>query len=299
MSDKKLPLVSVIITNYNYAQYVGEAIESVLNQTYKNLEIIIIDDGSTDDSDKVISVYVKKNKNIRYIKQKNQGVVYTRNKAIDLAQGEFLCFLDADDYFDKEYVEKTVTCAIKNKSDVVYTNFKMFGTGTETSNFHEYSLEELKNGNFIHISSLIRKSALSGVRFDDELAGETHEDWDLFLSLGVNGAIMTLCREVFLNYRIHDNSRNNMMKSDDERRKYASVYSYIIRKHINANQPGFDYLVGLMFADWYNEISSEKLRVEEQKRAIENELNAIKSSRKYKALMKIAKFKNILRMKRN
>ena len=95
MSDKKGPLVSVVITNYNYAQYVGEAIESVLNQTYKNLEIIVIDDGSTDDSLDEIDVYQSK---IRIVARENRGVVYTRNEGMSLAKGEFICFLDADDY---------------------------------------------------------------------------------------------------------------------------------------------------------------------------------------------------------
>lgn len=295
MSDKKLPLVSVIITNYNYAQYVGEAIESVSNQTYKNLEIIVIDDGSTDDSLDELGVYQSK---IRIVTRENRGIVYTRNEGIDLSKGEFICFLDADDYLDKDYIEKTVNCAMKNKSDVVYTNFKKFGVETEKSDFPEYNLEELKNHNYIHISSLVRKSALSDIRFDEELSGKSHEDWDFFLSLGSRDATMKLCKDVFLNYRIHNTGRNNMMTSDEERLKYTSVYSYIIKKHVRAGHRGFDYLIGPIFADWYELINSNKLKVEEQKKGVENELMAIKNSRTYKWLMKIARLKETLRAKR-
>ena len=283
MSDKKGPLVSVVITNYNYAQYVGEAIESVLNQTYKNLEIIVIDDGSTDDSLDEIDVYQSK---IRIVARENRGVVYTRNEGISLAKGEFICFLDADDYLDRDYIEKTVNCAIKNKSDVVYTNFKKVGAETEVSSFHEYNLEELKNGNFIHVSSLIRRSALSGVRFDEELSGKTHEDWDFFLSMGVGGARMTICKNTFLNYRIHNAGRNNTMTLGAERLRYMSIYSYIIRKHIKAGHSGFDYLIGPIFADWCHSIYNDKQKLEVQKDEIiqqrDGQIAEILNSKSYK-----------------
>lgn len=95
------PLVSVVIPAYNCANYIGEAIESVWQQTFIDYEIVIVNDGSKDDSDKVIKQYFSQEigAKINYVYQENQGVSVARNHGIELAQGEFIAFLDADDYF--------------------------------------------------------------------------------------------------------------------------------------------------------------------------------------------------------
>lgn len=99
----KSPKVSVIIPNYNYAKYVAKTIESVLSQTYQNLEIIVVDDGSKDDSLKVLETFRDK---IRVVRQKNQGVSRARNHGAAISNGEYLAFLDADDVWLPEKLEK-------------------------------------------------------------------------------------------------------------------------------------------------------------------------------------------------
>jgi glycosyltransferase involved in cell wall biosynthesis len=96
-------MVSVIITNYNYEQYVGRAIESALAQTYADLEIIVVDDGSSDNSDWVIQSYANSDSRVRYIRQANAGQSAATNRGILAAKGEYIAFLDADDiwYPDK------------------------------------------------------------------------------------------------------------------------------------------------------------------------------------------------------
>ena len=101
----KIPKVSVIIPTYNNAQYLNDAIASVLNQTYTNYEIIVIDDGSSDHTSEIVEKYQDK---ISYIYQENQGVSAARNKGISLAKGEFIAFLDADDLFMAHKLEKQV-----------------------------------------------------------------------------------------------------------------------------------------------------------------------------------------------
>ena len=91
------PLVSVLIANYNYAQYIGEAIESVLNQTYQNFEIVICDDGSTDNSLEVIRNYAQRDSRIKYIAKQNGGVASALNAAYSESKGEIISLLDADD----------------------------------------------------------------------------------------------------------------------------------------------------------------------------------------------------------
>lgn len=97
-------LISVIIPVYNYDRYLGEAIESVLNQTYKQLEVIVVDDGSTDRSGEVARSFA--DRGVRYCHQVHAGIGPARNKGVELAQGEFIAFLDADDRWPLEKIER-------------------------------------------------------------------------------------------------------------------------------------------------------------------------------------------------
>lgn len=101
---KETPLVSVIIPVYNYGRYLAEAIESVLNQTYQHLEIIVVDDGSTDQSSEVATSFA--DRGVRYCHQVHAGIGPARNKGVELARGEFLAFLDADDRWPLWKIER-------------------------------------------------------------------------------------------------------------------------------------------------------------------------------------------------
>src|SRR5687768_15327266 len=101
---KESPLVSVIIPVYNYDRYLAESIESVLSQTCKQLEVIVVDDGSTDQSGEVARSFAAKG--VRYCHQVHAGIGPTRNKGVELAQGDYLAFLDADDRWPQEKLER-------------------------------------------------------------------------------------------------------------------------------------------------------------------------------------------------
>ena len=101
---KESPLVSVIIPVYNYDRYLAEAIESALGQTYQHLEVIVVDDGSTDRSGEVARSFA--GRGVRYCHQVNAGIGPARNKGVELAQGEFFAFLDADDRWPEEKTER-------------------------------------------------------------------------------------------------------------------------------------------------------------------------------------------------
>jgi len=108
------PLVSVLIANYNYGMYIGEAIESVLNQTYQNFEIIICDDGSTDNSLEVVEHWAKLDKRVKYIAKENGGVASALNACYSLSEGQIICFLDADDIFVRNKIAVVVESFHKN-----------------------------------------------------------------------------------------------------------------------------------------------------------------------------------------
>jgi glycosyltransferase involved in cell wall biosynthesis len=100
---KETPLVSVIIPVYNYDRYLAEAIESVLNQTYRNREVIVVDDGSTDQSGEVARGFA--DRGVRYCAQIHAGIGPTRNKGVEVSQGDFIAFLDADDRWPEEKLQ--------------------------------------------------------------------------------------------------------------------------------------------------------------------------------------------------
>lgn len=125
-----IPLVSIIVPVYNSEQYIFNSINSILNQTYKNLEIIIINDGSTDRTDEILNEIALKDKRIVYVNQKNIGVSETRNKGIQLSKGEYITFMDSDDTVEAEYIEKLMEEILKNKFDIVtcgYTDISKYG----------------------------------------------------------------------------------------------------------------------------------------------------------------------------
>ena len=110
--------VSVIIPVYNVEKYLEECIQSVLKQTYKNLEIILVDDGSPDNCPKMCDEWAKKDSRIKVIHKQNGGASSSRNTGLDVMTGDFMCFIDSDDFIAKNYIEVLYNNLIETNSDV-------------------------------------------------------------------------------------------------------------------------------------------------------------------------------------
>ena len=142
------PLVSIIIPIYNTEKYLVECIDSVLNQTYKNLEIILVNDGSTDNSGIICAKYANKDNRIKVIHQINKGVSEARNTGLNIAKGDFINFIDSDDYIDldeieilvKNRVENGVVC---NGSIVLYKNRKIVKKSNKIYKLNKYNALKL------------------------------------------------------------------------------------------------------------------------------------------------------------
>ena len=118
-----MPLISIIIPIYNVEKYIAKAIESCINQTYKDIEIVCINDGSTDNSSNILNEYAQKDSRIKVIDKINEGVSVARNTGIEASQGEYLLFLDADDWYcDNQVIEKVYSKIQSDKFDVLYFN---------------------------------------------------------------------------------------------------------------------------------------------------------------------------------
>lgn len=227
--SKRKPLVSVVITNYNYGKYLRQAIESVIDQNYVNTEILLIDDGSTDGSNKIYSHFIKKIRVIEH--KKNQGIVATRNEALSKINGEYLCFLDADDILPRDYLTKLFTKMHKEKADIVYTDMQLFGERDEIVCLPEFSLNGIIEKNIVDMGALIRVESIIGKKFDAELDKLSHEDWDFFLGIALEGKKFVKSSDVKLNYRIHENSRNQLNDFCENSLRLLKVTSYVIEKY--------------------------------------------------------------------
>lgn len=121
--------VSIIVPIYNAEEYIRRCIDSLINQTYKNIEIILLNDGSTDNTDKIIKSY--KDKRINYIKKENTGIGNTRNLGILKSTGDYIMFIDSDDYIESNAVEVLVNKALSNNYDLVVCNYYLNTPSTE------------------------------------------------------------------------------------------------------------------------------------------------------------------------
>lgn len=118
------PLISVIVPVYNVEPYLRKCLDSIVNQTYKNLEIILVDDGSTDNSGIICDEYDEKDKRIKVVHQINQGVSIARNVGLDLCSGDYITFVDSDDWCELDYFEKVIqNINVYKNIDVIITNF--------------------------------------------------------------------------------------------------------------------------------------------------------------------------------
>lgn len=150
MVDEKQVMISVIIPVYNGEQLLNRCIQSVRQQTYDNFELLLINDGSTDNSLSICQSYAKKDKNIFVYSQKNQGVSAARNKGIELAKGKLICFIDADDWVDKTYLESLHSTYENENADLVISNSKaVLNKGTIKGAAFQDKYLQKRDDNFI------------------------------------------------------------------------------------------------------------------------------------------------------
>jgi glycosyltransferase involved in cell wall biosynthesis len=203
--------VSIVIPNYNQMHYLRSSIQSVLNQTYKNFEIVIIDDGSTDDSKSVISGFGDR---VRCIYQENKGLAGARNTGIHAARGELIGLLDADDEWMPSYLERMVSFANANPEAAVYycRAQAMDANGDPLPQIFggppvppDQLYHTLLRANFIIPSTILMiKSAITQAGlFDPDL--RSLEDWDLWLRLLPTHRIIGI-DDILVKYRIHGSS---------------------------------------------------------------------------------------------
>lgn len=199
--------VSIIIPNYNYSRYIGEAIESALRQSKPPLEIIVVDDGSSDDSVDKIKQYP-----VKLIEQKHEGVIAAKNIGCSIAKGSFILFLDADDILRKDALKEYLAAYEKDKEAAFYySDMNYFGTINGRYKSIRFNKKVLRELNYIHNSALLKREAFLMAGGYHLSMARGYEDWDLYLSFAEMGFRGVYIPKILLDYRQHnDNSRNQM-----------------------------------------------------------------------------------------
>lgn len=184
-----MPKISVIVPCYNQAQYMDEALQSVLGQTFQDWECIIVNDGSPDDTEEVAKRWLEKDPRFKYLKKENGGLSSARNAGIEMAQGEWIQFLDCDDYMDSEKLQKSITDS--ETFDVIITNFHMVSDGNVTPPFCDITKYEVNTDNIISRwdldfnipihCGLFNKSRIRDIKFNEQLKAK--EDWWFWIQL--------------------------------------------------------------------------------------------------------------------
>ena len=199
------PMVSIVIPCYNYGRFLGGAIESALQQTYSPFEIIVMDDGSTDNTPDVAGSF---GANVRYFRNPNQGVYATRQVSLSIIRGQYFLNLDADNQLHPEFVARSLKRLISIKDDrcaFVYTQRKYFGEAEGCSQFPSYDPVLLKVRNYIDMGSLLRTDIVRRFGFDP-VFNNGCGDYDFFLTLAKHGYYGVLLDEPLLIYRVHKSS---------------------------------------------------------------------------------------------
>lgn len=229
-------LVSIIIPCYKQGKYLPECIESIKSQTYKNWEIIIIDDGSPDETEIIFHKISSEIKNIRYIKKNNGGLSSARNAGLLICKGEYIQFLDADDLLEPNKIEFQINFLSNNiGTDIVYGNAKYFDDAESTKIYRSNlsidapnidwidrlalssgsTLNKIINGNLFPVcAAILRKKVFYRVGLFNE-ALSSHEDWEIWVRMALQNAIFNYKRRENTDalIRVHPNSLSQNKKN--------------------------------------------------------------------------------------
>lgn len=209
----KQPLISVIIPVYGVEKYIAQCLESVINQTYKNLEIIVVNDGTKDRSADIAKEYAAKDSRIKVYDFKNGGLSVARNRGLEIATGEYISYLDSDDWLDTKMYETLLEAAMKNDADMVKCGIIETNGVTEDkitfsdikiiNNEQNKAFENYFNGILWTVvwNGLYKKELAKKIKFPDNVVYEDNYSSGMFLYLAKKRVVMPFCGNYYrVNY---------------------------------------------------------------------------------------------------
>lgn len=246
-----MDLISIIIPIYNASKYIERCLKSIIEQTHKTIEIILVDDGSTDDSIDITKEFLKSDERIKIIQKKNSGVSDSRNLGIDNAQGEWICFVDSDDYIEKDYVETLYNHAIKTEVDIVFSGIRVINGSKVTLKTNNCGTEILENANIKDVmrslidnctledsnidlqvlgypfAKLLKKSIVKDIRFERQIS--IREDALFNMDILDNAHRILFIEYSGYNYIIHSNSAMEKFHSNYDKEIFIYLEKCKIR----------------------------------------------------------------------
>jgi len=244
--NKNEPLISVIIPLYNAEKYIAETIQSVINQTYTNWELLVVDDCSTDTSRDIVREYESKDNRIKLIESESNfgGPARPRNIGLENVKGEYIAFLDADDVWLPQKLDKQLKFLRANPNmDICHTLANVINENSEPQGFfdNQKAYNKLKPFisqknilfymNNININSTLMRSN-SELKFEEDKNLIAVEDWNLWIKLIKNEKKVVLLNEKLLNYRIHNASISNRNTDVGYRKSLYLLSLIFLRREI-------------------------------------------------------------------
>lgn len=242
--------ISVIIPVFNSSLYLDHCLSTVVNQTLKDIEIILIDDGSTDNSLSIIKGYAKKYSNIKYISKANEGQAIARNLGIQMASGEFIAFVDSDDYIELDMLEELYNVAKLKSSDIVVCDY-----------VEEYSNKNIeKKSLYIEADNIIKSYIIcaagpwskiiksdilkkNNIKF---LEKNIYEDLAIIPTLALYTSKISYCPKILYHYLIRLNSTMNQTKYN---KKLESIFNVMDVLYNKFNGKGYNDELEFLYID--------------------------------------------------
>ncbi len=264
MAETITPLISIIVPCYNQAEYLPEALKSVLDQTYQNWECIIVNDGSPDNTEEIALKWVNKDSRIKYFYKENSGVCDTRNYGVSQATGKYILPLDGDDKIGPNYLKESIETFKRYPGvKLIYSDTILFGERNEKIINKEFVFENMITENQIFNSAIFHRADFLEVGGYNPNMVNGIEDWDFYLSLlKPTDKVIKLNAFHYL-YRIKSVSRSAAINTHKE--KNDAMLLQMFRNHVP------------LFLEYFNPIR-DRIEAEHYKQ----EAKAYKNSSEYK-----------------
>lgn len=246
-----IPKVSIIMPVYQREAFLHDSIKCILDQSYNDYELICVDDGSTDNSGKICDEYAAKDSRIHVIHQKNKGTNIARHEGIKISQGEFLCFIDSDDYVDREYLDRLTQWAEISQADIVITGIRLLYPEGKTENMfsagEEGSLE--KKDALLHmvgrkdfgwelVGKLYKRTLFDDINCSESIrfAEDLLTNWEIFYKAE------TFYYNPYVGYSYYRHGGNMTLNADVRRADTVMAYDSILKGRLYSPEIGGDIL---------------------------------------------------------
>ena len=254
-------LISIVIPIYNAEKYLEQCLNSIKNQTYKNFEVIMVNDGSKDESETICKRFLEYDARFRYFTKENGGVSSARNLGLDNVKGDFITFIDSDDWIAEKHLELLINSIKKTNSDIVVSCYKEFDNNIDTYYTIVYTkqeknllnFEKMNRDDFLTIfpklmsinvcfnnavAKLFRKELVNNLRFDTSI--KYGEDLDFYFSLYLNVESVSYVDELTYVYRIHGDSTTSNFNQEYAEQE-LSIFKKMFKKIQEIGLPTIHY----------------------------------------------------------